>query len=72
MRRINAFLDANKRLALAIGLGFFTFGLAIFLLIDGPVQLVGLIFVVIGIVMVPTLKELRSNRQEQEEEEHYY
>lgn len=70
MRRINAFLGTNKRLALVIGLGLFTIGLAMFLLIDSPVQYVGLIFIVIGIIIVPTLKEMRGNQQEQEED--YY
>lgn len=68
MRRINAFLGTNKRLALVIGLGLFTIGLAMFLLIDSPVQYVGLIFIVIGIIIVPTLKEMRGNQQEQEED----
>jgi hypothetical protein len=64
MQRLNAFLAAHKWLALAIGLGLFAVGLGMYLLIDSPVQFVGLIFVVIGIIIVPTLKELRGEQQD--------
>ena len=70
MRKINAFLGKNKLMALAIGLGLFVIGLAMFMLLDSPVQYVGLILVAIGVIIVPTLKELRGDRQEEEEE--YY
>ena len=68
MRRLNAFLGTNRRLALLVGMGLFIIGLAMFLLIDSPVQYVGLILIAAGILVVPTLKEMRGDQQEQEED----
>ncbi len=71
MRRINAFLGTNRRLALVFGLGLVAIGLAMLLIIDSPVQYVGLVLVVVGIIIIPTLKEMRGDQQEQEEEIYY-
>lgn len=69
MRRINAFLGTNRRLALVLGLGLVAIGLAMLLIIDSPVQYIGLVLVVIGIIVVPTFKEMRGNQQDQDEED---